>query len=474
MHRMMHLLLLLLLAALPLQAQPPPPAPPPAGLQYGDAVSGQLTADASAVYSFYAAVGDSLRVTLVCPCRETTPDGTTVLALPLLRLVAPSGTTLAERTPVLTGAATALPPLVVDGDTVLDGTRWLSAPESGEYRLEVRIVTQQPEGQRFTLRLDGLYGNSGEWYISPPTIDFLNDIIYNDSGDAPQIYGSGIPGWTAIDSIWRTPIDPAGAAVGRGYFAPVSGSTPELQQDIGVFTFETLIDASEMGFFFAFSVRNGTPLLSEEPDAMQVQVEFRDESRNTLLGSYDSGLIENARDWRTFTTTFLAAPDTRYLRLRLLVERRGAQLDARFDELTLVPVQRAIQLRAAWANGATLLGFDAPRYSSIDGRLLWTMYWSSSASITGESGFTVQLYDARATLLAETTYSFPYRVWEPGQLYLPTPRFYTDISAPGDYRVRVVWNDLTSGEVIPLETGATAFEFVYTVPEPEDDEDGAG
>lgn len=441
------------------QQPPPPPQPPPdIDIAYGSGITGTLTAGQRAEYRFYGAVGDYVRIALFCACEDSGAP-----AVPVVELVLASGTILAEALPDNPAVSRNV---TITGTTHFGSQLWLELPESGIHTIRLRIETVKPEGQAYRLELYGVYGQSGEWRTSPPSIDYARNILWNPGAEDAPIQGQ-IQGWQTISGRWDAPFDRDGARTGISYFTPIDGSTTEMVQDIDVSIFSERIDQERAYFYFTASFRSGTATTSETPDAVRVIVDYRAErnSPNTLA-NFDTGGINNARDWRAVVNILVPPPGTRWMRVRLLTTRLGARHDARFDALALIPANPDVLEVERWQDGMTLVGYDKP-YTTSDNRTALPLYWMTTAPLRRVNwNMTLEVYNSQDVLLGRVGYNLRFRDWLPGRLLLTEHLLNADLSQPGIYRIRIIWTDAENGGALPMRDGRDESNFFYTVPDP--------
>lgn len=455
------LLICLLLSTAAAQQPPPPPPPAPSlnTLSYDESIEGTLRDGQTADYGFYGAFGDYVRIRFTCVCA----DGTQGFATPVMQLILASGTVAAEVTPQDILASR---DLLIVGDVEFAGEFWLELPESGDHIIRLQIDTSRPEGQPHRLTLFGIYGTSGEWNTSPPFVEENRNAVWNPGAEDAPIRNV-VQGWSVVSGAWAAPYDPAGALEGISYFTPADGTDTELTQDIDVSLYDALIDRERAYFYLSASFRSGTPILSETPDAVRVIVDYRAEFNSPdTLGNFDTGGIDNARDWRTIVNVLIPPPGTRWLRVRLLTTRLGARHDARFDAVSLHPVGVEVLEVERWQDGMTLVGYNLPRLNTADNRSVLTLYWMATASLLGEDrDLRIEIYDSADRLLSFAGYSLRFRAWLPGRLISTTHLFDANLTAPGTYRVRLVWSD-ADGASLPMRDGLDESNFTFTVLDP--------
>ena len=145
---------------------------------------------------------------------------------------------------------------------------------------------------------------------------------------------SEIPHWTEIlGSNWTQRGANPDPFAGNFYFFAGVASEAELQQDVDVSNYESLIDNNELGFNFEGFVRTFT---QSPADQSRIKLEFLDFLKTTKLDTFDSGNYSNTSAWIQVADTTIAPQGTRYIRVRLISTRRaGSNNDGYYDSLSL-------------------------------------------------------------------------------------------------------------------------------------------
>ncbi|HEV8578898.1 MAG TPA: Calx-beta domain-containing protein [Thermoanaerobaculia bacterium] len=186
--------------------------------------------------------------------------------------------------------------------------------------------------------------------IAPPvlTVTLLDDddcptstLVQNGGGEV--LVGGELPGWVEVQGTdWKQPFGSGfpGPFQGVSYIYPGLPTTPaELRQDVDVSSFARPIDDGLQPFGFEAFVRSYP---ENPPDTTRVILEFRDAANSQALGTFDSGALASTTGWLRLTDLRNAPAGTRYIRIRLLGERKTTDpyADAYFDAISLVALKR--------------------------------------------------------------------------------------------------------------------------------------
>lgn len=182
--------------------------------------------------------------------------------------------------------------------------------------------------------------------------------LLENPGAEERLVGGEIPGWVETSSAeWTTrSVNPA-PYDGRAAFDAGSGGTVELRQDVDVSAYAERIDRGVQPFVFEGFVRSEV----ESPaDSTRVVVELRGSDNAEVLDIFDSGDLQSPDGWRQVADMRTAPAGTRWIRVRLIGRRTGAdgRNDALFDALALRSLAAPV-LRAG--RGSVLEGDDGSR-----------------------------------------------------------------------------------------------------------------
>ncbi len=154
------------------------------------------------------------------------------------------------------------------------------------------------------------------------------NLIINPS--AEQNVSSG--GWQMVQGSWTTrgfnPVPQDGGA----YFYPLDSELGQLTQVIDLSADSAAIAAGLVTYTFMGYVRS----FDQEPsDETQILVEYRN-AADSILASYDSGLVTSLTDWQLVGDTTVAPVGTKTAIINLIARRKnGTNNDAFFDNLSL-------------------------------------------------------------------------------------------------------------------------------------------
>jgi hypothetical protein len=176
---------------------------------------------------------------------------------------------------------------------------------------------------------------------------FLETELLRNPGAEQALIQGRIPEWTCTQGVWGTrSADPA-PNEGKFYFQAGKVPVAELAQDISLAAVSKLILAQRLEISFKGTVRSFD---QPNPDSAQVIIEFHDTNKK-VLERYDSGKIENVRQWEVVSVTRIVPKGTKSLRVRLISTRsEGNDNDGYFDSLSLMafaPVNKQTWRKAA-------------------------------------------------------------------------------------------------------------------------------
>ncbi|HEV8630795.1 MAG TPA: Calx-beta domain-containing protein [Thermoanaerobaculia bacterium] len=196
----------------------------------------------------------------------------------------------------------------VIGDTQSEGDEWLELALSGSgYR---------PVGNlRLQLADDDRCGAAA--------------VIVNGDFEQPVVAGQP-PGWTAVYGTWANYSSWSALNV---YASNSPGG--EIYQDVDLSGFAQFIDRGQQRF--AFRVDLATWGAEVPSDTGRYVLELRDQSKATVLASFDSQEATKGTNWAVLSTVMTAPPNSRWARVRLINKRyTGADTNAHFDRATLL------------------------------------------------------------------------------------------------------------------------------------------
>ncbi|MFW6200633.1 MAG: Calx-beta domain-containing protein, partial [Gemmatimonadota bacterium] len=162
------------------------------------------------------------------------------------------------------------------------------------------------------------------------------NLLANPSGDEFLVDGE-VPGWTeVVGTEWSRRRSSPSPFHGPAYF--VTGTlrddlTSELRQDVDVSGWAARIDSGEQRFAFQGFVRS---LPEDPPDTTRIVLDFLDETKSQVLGTFDTGEIGNPNVWQSVGDVRTAPPGTRWIAVRLIgAYNSGNVINANFDALSL-------------------------------------------------------------------------------------------------------------------------------------------
>ncbi|MGB6367393.1 MAG: Calx-beta domain-containing protein, partial [Thermoanaerobaculia bacterium] len=161
----------------------------------------------------------------------------------------------------------------------------------------------------------------------------LGSNLLANPGCEMRLVDGEIPAWTEVSGQWvprsRDSFNPKPIEA-FAYFEGDRVNIPELAQDVDVSMFADAIDGA--GLQFAFSGYSH-PSFSA-PTYSRIVIEYRDETNNVVLVSYDSGQLLGG-DWIPSQDTRLAPVGTRTIRVRLICGGNAHASKCQFDGLAL-------------------------------------------------------------------------------------------------------------------------------------------
>jgi len=159
------------------------------------------------------------------------------------------------------------------------------------------------------------------------------NLILNPSCEDTLVDGE-IPHWTEIvGSNWTQRAASPDPFAGNYYFFAGIAAVAELQQDVDLSNYASLIDNGDLEFYFEGYVRSWSQFPT---DQSRIQLEFLDSLKTAKLDSFDSGNRTNTSAWVQIADTTLAPPETRYIRIRLISTRKsGSNNDGYYDSLSV-------------------------------------------------------------------------------------------------------------------------------------------
>jgi hypothetical protein len=162
------------------------------------------------------------------------------------------------------------------------------------------------------------------------------NLIVNPGAEDP-LQGGEIAGWIEKAGNWglssNVSVDGIQSFVGGG-----SPGANELRQDVNVSAFSSLIASGNLMFEFKASSR----LAAQVGQAnARIIVEYRDALNQTLLATYDSGLLSPNNVWQQVTNTTTAPVGTGWISVKLFaINNLTASFNnfALFDAISLSPL----------------------------------------------------------------------------------------------------------------------------------------
>jgi len=159
------------------------------------------------------------------------------------------------------------------------------------------------------------------------------NLIQNPGAEVPLTLGID---WRVATGTWRIrlAVDDNRPRTGVFYFFAGEAEKAELFQDVDVSVFSAAIDSGAQSFQFEGYVRSAN---QSPPDSSRIIIEYRDVTNSSVLLTFDSGEITHISEWQKVSNTQIAAPGTRWIRIRLISTRySGQNSDGYFDDLSLV------------------------------------------------------------------------------------------------------------------------------------------
>ena len=156
-------------------------------------------------------------------------------------------------------------------------------------------------------------------------VDLLNNGGFED-GSTSQ--------WTLVSGSFPVSTGEGGVVAFEGtYYGDMGGATFEAYQDVDVRGYASQVAAGTMTVGISGYIRSKSEAL---PDKAGIIVEYRDSTNSSVLESYNSGLIQNTGAWLQLTDVRTPHVDTGYVRVRLIGDRRGTNMDAFIDDVQLL------------------------------------------------------------------------------------------------------------------------------------------
>lgn len=219
------------------------------------------------------------------------------------------------------------------------------------------------------------------------------ELVRNGGCEAPLVDGE-IPEWVeVVGNRWTQRDSSPDPYEGQHYFFAGISTQAELRQDVELADYVDLIDTGNHLFEFSAYVQSWPQSPS---DISRIVLEYLDQDKTEILGSYDSGDYFITDAWVLVSHNLVAPIGTRYIRIRLISTRReGSNNDGYYD---------AVSLRTGFASPQAVAGLSL----SITGADL-TLAWAAVVQDTAGNPITISEYRIYAD-------DQPYFVCDPNSL----------------------------------------------------------
>ena len=189
----------------------------------------------------------------------------------------------------------------------------------------------------FTVKRTNSNNCTNEKTFKADNVKVLNNPFSGNLITNPGCETGSVSGWTVVSGGWSCTTSSSRVYEGSYGFYPGTVTSGELYQEIDLSAGIELIDTGNLSFAFETYMKSDHSG-SCNADKPRIIIEYLDETKTSILNSFDSGWIGLACAWGAENYEVIAPAGTRHVRIRMLANRgAGTELNAYFDNLSLYP-----------------------------------------------------------------------------------------------------------------------------------------